>query len=87
MRWFAGGIRGCGHGCWGGERGWVREGRVGAVGGGPVGGRPGVMVEVADAGVVGADPLGAGEADGEHFVHVFVDGDVGVEEDEGVVVD
>ena len=45
------------------------------------------MVEVADAGVVGADPVAAGEADGEGVVDVLEDGDVGVEEDEGVVVD
>lgn len=82
---FGMGVRGVRDRCWGLESAGMRKRCVGAVGGGPVGRGPGVVVKVADAGVVGADPVAAGEADGEGAVDVFVDGDVGVEEDEGVV--
>ena len=85
--WFAVGVGRVRDGCWGLERGRVRNGRVCAVFGVPVFGGPGVVVEVADAGVVGADPVAGGEGDVEDFVHVLEDGDVRVEEDEGVVVD
>ena len=57
------------------------EGSVGAVVLCPVGGGPAVVVEIADAGVVGCDPVGAWKADVEDFVHVAVDGKVCVEED------
>lgn len=41
------------------------------------------MVQVTDAGVVGADPVGGREGGVEDFVHVLVDGNVGIEEDGG----
>ena len=63
----------------------VRDRRVGAVGGVPVAWRPGVVVEVADAGVGGGEPVGGGERGVEDGVDVAEEGDVGVEEDDGVV--
>lgn len=49
----------------------------------PVRGGPCVVIEVADAGVVGGDPVVGREVGFEDMVHVFVDGEIGVEEDAG----
>lgn len=56
----------------------MRDGRVGAVFFRPVGRRPRVGVEVADAGVVRGDPVG-GEVEVEDRVGRFEDQHVGVE--------
>ena len=63
-------------------------GRVGAVGRDPVGVGPGVAVEVADASVGGGEVALVGEyagCDGEDGVDVAEQGDVRVEEADGVV--
>lgn len=61
------------------------HGRIGAILGSPVSGRPGIFVEVADAGVVGGQPVWPGEGNVEEVVHVAADHHVGIEEDDFVV--
>ena len=79
-------VRGVRDGGWGYEGAGVAQRGVGAVGRDPFVGGPGVVVEVADADVVGGEVVGAGEPGvGEGGIHVAEDGDVGVEEDEGGV--
>ena len=85
MRMLGIGVGGVRNGRWAREGARVRERRVSAVLRSPGVGSPGVVVEVADASVVGGEVGGGGQRSVEGRVGVAEDGYIGVQENNGVV--
>ena len=85
MRVLGIGVGGVRNRRWTREGGRVGEKRVSAVLRSPGVGSPGIVVEVADASVVGREVGGRGQSSVEGRVRVAEDGYIGVQEDNGVV--